>query len=170
MICTKVKLILILLFTTGIIELQAQTMYIKEKSGELTAYIITDVKNITFSSGEIAVNKTDESSDILQLKDLRYLSFKDLETNTEMIKKPNINSSLFYPNPVNNVLNIKLDNFTEQRGIMEILTLDGKVIFKQILTDMSVIQHIDVSSLQRGMYIGKISTGKNTQTIKILKN
>ena len=76
----KLKLSIVLFLGIGLTGLQAQNMYVKEKSGTQTTYSLSAVKKISFLSGNIAISKIDGNSDVYSLERIRYLSFRDLST------------------------------------------------------------------------------------------
>jgi len=73
----RLKLSVVLLLGFGITGLQAQTMYFKESSGTQTAYTLSSVQKITFSTENVTVQKTDNSIRMYALSDLKRLYFTD---------------------------------------------------------------------------------------------
>lgn len=69
-----------------------------------------------------------------------------------------------YPNPVNDQLNLVLENETAS---FEILNLAGQSLISGQASGMT---NIDVRSLAQGMYVLKISNGQQANAIKFLKN
>lgn len=62
-----------------------------------------------------------------------------------------------WPNPVNNTLNI---NSPLSKGIIQIISLDGKIVQSQSFNSRT--NQIDVSNIKQGMYILNVSDNKNT--------
>jgi uncharacterized repeat protein (TIGR03803 family) len=80
------------------------------------------------------------------------------------------NSTIAYPNPVANTLNLdfKVDATTE--GKIEVCDVTGKAIVSSEQTiSNGQAMHIDVSSLAPGLYFVKVVTGKQTQVIRFIK-
>jgi hypothetical protein len=76
------------------------------------------------------------------------------------------------PNPVIDILNVELNN-TAPTIQMALYSIDGKKIFSSAneATSAGNIQHsIDVSFLNAGIYILKITSNSSDKTIKIIKN
>lgn len=69
-----------------------------------------------------------------------------------------------YPNPVSDVLNIRAKSNVEEVIIYDAL---GKAVLN--VRPEVISPKIDMSSLTSGMYFVKISSGKNTQTFKVIK-
>ena len=72
------------------------------------------------------------------------------------------NALVIFPNPVNNVLNIKATDISNIQGV-KIIDLQGKVVLEK--TNNS----INVSTLAKGLYIVKIVTDKGEVTKKFIK-
>lgn len=71
---------------------------------------------------------------------------------------------VIYPNPAKN--SFKVVQQGNSKSTLELYTLSGEAISKQIFTHERVI---DISSLQLGTYMVKITTGKNTFYKKVIK-
>jgi hypothetical protein len=74
-----------------------------------------------------------------------------------------------YPNPVNNVLTIQLDNTGKTKSSIEILSVNGKVLSTQNVSGMETVR-LDLGHLERGIYICRYRNGETTKTAKIVKN
>ena len=157
------KLVTALLLALGLSSLHAQTMYVKQSSGIQTSYDINDVRMITFSSGNLEITKTDNSSATFTVAGLDYLSFTDYTTDLQQVCE-DIGTIRIYPNPVDAELNIELPEV----GTVQILSLDGKVMLtRQVIT--SGITIININHLQAGIYICRYINGKDTRAEKIIK-
>ena len=69
-----------------------------------------------------------------------------------------------YPNPIDNVLNVK-NNFSQNMKTISIIDLRGRIMLNAIYDG----NEINVSSLQKGVYIAIITTDKETISQKIIK-
>ena len=90
------------------------------------------------------------------------INFTDLTLGTisqQVVK----NSFYVYPNPVSTVLNITNEDPAQSINHLEIISLEGRVVMKK-----NTFQ-VDISALPRGMYFCRITSNKQTQTIKFLK-
>jgi hypothetical protein len=72
-------------------------------------------------------------------------------------------SATIYPNPVNDRLNVKLDGKATH---FEVMNLAGQSLIVGLASD---IMTIDVAELAQGMYVLKISNGKQSNAIKFVK-
>ena len=164
----RLKLSGILLLGLGLTGIQAQTMYVKEKSGTQTAYTLSSIRKMTFSGGNATVQKTDNSTGIYSLSGLSYLNFTDLTTGiTEPTAQLGQSNLITYPNPVIDMLNIDLTGVTGE-GTISILTLEGKVIQTQNISGNSLAT-FSLSRLSKGIYICRYSSTSEIKTVKIIK-
>ncbi len=74
------------------------------------------------------------------------------------------NSFVYYPNPVENILNL---SYFEKLINVEVYNIDGKNIFTKKLD--SRVSEIDMSKLASGIYFLKVYSEKGSKIIKILK-
>jgi hypothetical protein len=74
-----------------------------------------------------------------------------------------------YPNPTNDVLNIQLNAFnSELTGTVEIVDVTGKVILTETINNFAGNTQLNVSSLDKGLYIVRVSNGVSTLTSKVI--
>lgn len=164
----RLKLSGVLLLGLGLTGLQAQTMYVKEKSGTRTAYALSSVRKLTFSGGNATVQKTNNSTGVYAISGLRYLNFTDLSVGIAEPLMPLSNSNLItYPNPVKDVLNIDLTGVIG-KGTISILTLEGKEIQTQNINGSSLVT-LNLNHLSQGIYLCRYSTAAEIKTVKIIK-
>ena len=76
----RLKLSTLLMLGLGLTGLQAQTMYVREGNGAQTDYALSSIRTMTFSGGNVTIQKTDNSKGTYALSGLRYLNFTDLTT------------------------------------------------------------------------------------------
>lgn len=163
----KLKLSAVLLLGLGLTSLQAQnSLYVVEKSGTQTQFALSDIKTLTFPTGNMVVNKKDLSTNSYARIDLQQLNFVGTP-NAINIAEETENKIVFFPNPVNNELKISLQN-TENTEI-EIIDLQGRILQK-LITNNETKLSFDVKQLTKGLYFCKINNGKTIKTIKFLKN
>ena len=158
---TKIFMAL-LLFGVAISGMKAQTMYVRPIIGTQTAYPVANIKNLTFSGGNLVVTNLTGANGAFALSSLRYLNFTNLTlaTSTQELVK---NSFYVYPNPVTTVLNIINLDLSQTILHLEIISLDGRVVLAQNTPQVAV------ASLPQGMYFCRITSNNQTQTIKFLK-
>lgn len=76
------------------------------------------------------------------------------------------NNLTVYPNPANNVLNVKLGSVSEKATVTVYNAIGQIVIASQEVSDNST--EINVSTLTKGVYILKVSNGKETSNTKFV--
>jgi hypothetical protein len=76
-----------------------------------------------------------------------------------------------FPNPAGNYINIALPAQADYRNLdFEILSLDGKVLFKRSKFETSeAVFSVNLNDLKSGVYLVMINTGQKTFTSKIIK-
>jgi hypothetical protein len=164
----KLKLSAVLLLGLGLTGLQAQTMYVKENSGTQTAYTLSNIQKMSFSSGNLTVTKTDNSSGVFALSDLQYLKFSDDSPGLQedlSVQSTNLSG---YPNPVGDILNIDLIGMSEAEGTLSILNFEGKTLVTRQVSNEGVLS-LDISRLPIGIYLCRYSNASENKTVKIIK-
>jgi hypothetical protein len=79
------------------------------------------------------------------------------------------NSTTAFPNPATSTLNLAFSTTTTD-GIIEVCDVTGNVIItKQQTISNGETMQIDVSNLASGLYFVKVTTGKQTQVMRFVK-
>jgi hypothetical protein len=158
----------VLLSAFGLSGLQAQTMYVKENSGTQTAYALSGIRKITFSTGNLTVHETNNNTWVYVLSGLSYLSFQNYVTGLEEQIQPGNATVFTYPNPVTDVLSIDLTGAGNLTGSISILTIEGKVLQEQMINSAGLVK-IDLSELPQGIYLCRYVGTTDIKTVKIIK-
>jgi hypothetical protein len=154
----------------GLTELQAQMIYLREKNGTQTAYSKFDIKRMSISSGNLLVEKVNGSTDTYGLTALRYLNFNNLITEVLMPEQRKGTAHLvLFPNPTRNVLEIKNIAMGNHPIRVEIISVNGQVVYKQTFKDFDKEFQVNVTSLPNGIYLCRITNGMDINAIKFLK-
>ncbi len=164
----KLKVIAVLLLGLGLTGMQAQTMYVKKSSGTQTAYTLSNIQKMSFSSGNLTVTKTDNSSGVHALSDLRYLNFLDISTDLQEDLSVQDQMLKVYPNPIGDILNIDLTGMSATAGTLSILNFEGKTVLSQRVNNEGVLS-LDIRSLPTGIYLCRFTNSKEIKTVKIIK-
>jgi hypothetical protein len=157
-----------LLLGLGLTGLQAQTMYVKENKGTQTAFALSNVQKMSFSSGNLTVTKTDNTNDVFDLNNLRYLNFTDLSTTIEEALFFQKQMLSVYPNPATNILNIDLTGTAQVEGTLIIFNFEGKPVITRQVNHIEVLS-LDISHLPKGLYLCRYANVTETRTVKIIK-
>jgi len=163
------RIIALFLFSLGM-RGHAQMMYVKEKSGTKTIFTTSDIRNVTFSGGNMTVKGLDGNSKTFALTNIRYVNFTDLSTGIYPSEKQKPEFLILFPNPVQDILTLNYKSLGEAIQF-EVMTLDGKTIHRKIINIQSgIIQaKFNVSSLSKGMYLCRLIDGKAVLISKFLK-
>jgi len=156
------KFSLLLFLIIVCFNLNAQTMYVRPIIGTQSSYPVSNIQKLTFSNGNLLLTNLTGANGIFPLSENRYINFTNLNLGSniqELVK----NSFYVYPNPTATILNIVNDDVTQIISHLEIISLEGRVLLKQITSQ------VDVASLPRGTYFCRINSNEKTQTIKFLK-
>ena len=148
---------------------QAQTMNVKQSNGTQTAYALNSVRKLTFTSGDVKVHKTDNTTATFALNGLSHLNFKQLITG---IENQTLDATIFnlntYPNPVSDILNIEVANTDIKNAIISILSIEGKVLLTEQVSGKKNIS-FNLSQLPQGVYVCQYKTEKTVKTTKLIK-
>lgn len=148
------------------LSINAQTMFVRPITGSQTTYSVADIQKLTFDNGNLIVSNETGQNDTFALADNRYITFSDLTLGTS--NPVSLESKYYvYPNPSNQWLNIGNENPTQTLRLVEILSIEGKLLTQQ--KPSTADTQIDISALPQGMYLCKITNGNQQQTLKFSK-
>jgi len=155
----------VILLLLGLTGLQAQkTIYVMGVDGNQTTVV---VEKIEFPSlGTITV-KTPAGSISVPTEEIRYVSFVDFTSSIPPLPETSKGNIRLFPNPAVDVLNIQLMSASLQSATIEILSIDGKVVYAQKINSQNNL--VDVSFLSRGLYLCRFNNGTIVETVKFLK-
>jgi hypothetical protein len=109
------------------------------------------------------VSDANTTADGFYFDELKVYKLEDQATSVA-----NVVQNIFeiYPNPTNDILNIKL-NIPDSFDI-KIVNIDGKIIFSE--KDIYNDKFLNINNLSNGIYFVTLTTNSLTKTIKIIKN
>jgi hypothetical protein len=153
-----------LLSTTIQCSLQSALSYFETPNGEFTQYDVTfDATNVQPGIYTIEMDVTDNGvpaqtvHKTIPVRVMYDSNLSGLNTLTE-------EGLVVYPNPTSTILNI--DGLHAADNV-QLLDLQGKLI----LSENQQSKSLDISTLEKGVYLLRISReGKHIQTVKILKD
>lgn len=169
----KLKLTVVIFLGLLLTGLQAQNaLYIKEKSGVQTSFILNSLRTLTFPAGNMTINKADGSTNTFALSTIRSLNFGNVLLNIPPIGKKESSNLMLYPNPVMDQLQISYEILKEGNVQVEIIDLQGRILHRQTISSQNGPNQaiIPVTHLRGGLYIFRLKNGTNVETIKFLKN
>jgi len=168
------KLSIILLFSVHFSQLflSAQSMlYFKENSGTQTSFTLSDISKLILDEGNVLVHKTDGNSNSYAITDIRYLSFNDFMTRTPLIPCERNSTTILYPNPADDLLQIRFETVKEGNVYLEIADIQGRILQREYTTSQTGSNHwlINISRLPAGLYICRLKNRNILETIKFIK-
>lgn len=162
---------LVLFFNMNITETSGQSLFIRNNTGSQTEYIISDIANLTFASGELFVKEISGITDAYAISDIRYMNFDNL---TGFSNTPDDYSTFnIFPNPVNNILTIGANLFIASAEIftLQIVSVEGKLMYSErfLLRNGENSLSINIANLPKGIYICFLKNNEQIKTNKIIK-
>ena len=153
----KIKLWALLLCASALTGIQAQSLFVFGKNGTRSDFTLTSLRSITFVGSDLVLNKKDGSASVpYSIEGLRFLSFSQF---TEVT------------NPGSNMLNIRyISNKPNEKINIEILSIDGKIMYNQAFDLNNSTQSIHTGSWSRGIYLLRFNNGSEVISKKIIKN
>ncbi len=151
--------------------LDAQHLYIRETGGTQSAYLLDDIRKISFQPRILEVNKTDGAAEAYSLGVIRYLNFLDLSTYDEpdeLEKKHGLDFHIF-PNPVKDIVTIRSFSAGNGNHRVSILNTNGNTVFRKDIMNSGDMQ-ADLSFLASGIYFCRIISGEKVTVVKLVKN
>ena len=166
----KIKLWALLLCASALTGIQAQSLFVFGKNGTRSDFTLTSLRSITFVGSDLVLNKKDGSASVpYSIEGLRFLSFSQF---TEVTNPgSNKNEISIYPNPVSDMLNIRyISNKPNEKINIEILSIDGKIMYNKPFELNNSTQSIHTGSWSRGIYLLRFNNGSEVISKKIIKN
>ena len=166
----KIKLWALLLCASALTGIQAQSLFVFGKNGTRSDFTLTSLRSITFVGSDLVLNKKDGSASVpYSIEGLRFLSFSQF---TEVTNPgSNENEINIYPNPVSDMLNIRyISNKPNEKINIEILSIDGKIMYNQAFDLNNSTQSIHTNAWSRGIYLLRFNNGSEVISKKIIKN
>ncbi len=159
--------LVIITFTLFCSTLCAQTMYVRPLIGTQSSYNTDNVQKLTFSNGNLLVTSTLGAVESHPLAGNRYINFMDLTLDTSNVTVMQSGFYL-YPNPSSQLLHVANVNPNISIRHIQVMSLDGKLIL-EIMPMQSNNTQLDIATLPKGMYLCKITSENQQQTLKFLK-
>lgn len=74
----------------------------------------------------------------------------------------------FFPNPTKEILNINFGKLTNQKSIINIVDINGKLVYNSTIENPTIIERINLPKLAKGMYLVNVTSGNNEVKKKII--
>ena len=168
----KICIFLFLGLSLGITAINAQSILnLKAKTGKVTTYVLSDVAKLTFSAGNMLVNKKDATIGTFAYTDIQNLNF-ELKTGMADVTNDGDSKMSLFPIPALDKLNVQFVSSTGGKAMFKIIDLTGKVVFLQTLDFQAGTNTntFTVSRLTHGLYLCQLQHGAIVENMKFLKN
>lgn len=172
------KWLMFFLFFAGFMPvIQAQTslvgLNVKEKSGQQSTYALNTLSKLTFSSGNMSINKKDGSSVSVLTANVSYLNFSYITAINNVFGNDNsgLEKMVLSPNPVKSHFQIRYESQDGENSLVEIINMQGKIVLRQNFNCQTGINYIDIpfESYQNGIYFCRLVNENQPQVAKFIK-
>jgi uncharacterized repeat protein (TIGR01451 family) len=126
------------------------TFKVKPKSGYATGDIIPNTAGIFFDFNPVIVTNT------FLTEFVALLAVDEFENS----------NFIFYPNPVNDVLNVSVKNSNNTIDQINVYDVLGKMMLHKKTTSALLTESINVSQLAKGVYFVEVTTNNQSKVIK----
>lgn len=156
----KKTLLYIGIFLCFLVKANGQNnLIINLSNNTIKGIALNNIDKITFSAGNMVLNKVDVSFESILLTDVRKITFGTLSgTNSVLFDDKSVS---VFPNPASNFITIK-NPFSIYLDF-SIFSLDGRQLIQKTIT--SETETTDISYLSNGIYLLKMN-GFTTKLIK----
>ncbi len=169
----KKNYLLILLLGLASISSKAQSIYFNYTNGTDAAYNLADVRKITFMSDEMNLQLLDGSVYSWNVSSIEHYQFDENSIGIdELLTKANAWRVNIFPNPANNVLHVRYNLPTEDKILISVFDLQGKLLLEINAGNRAKGEHeesLDISTFPAGQYVCRISGQTNTISKNIIK-
>jgi hypothetical protein len=169
---TKVFLLFLL---SGAISIssKAQSIYFNYTDGTNTAYNLADVRKITFVSDEMNLQLLDGSVYSWNVSSIGHYQYDENSLGIdELLNKANAWQVSVFPNPATNLLNVRYNLPTDDKMLISVFDMQGKLFLEINKGNRSKGEHeetLDLRTLPDGQYLCRISGQNYTISKNIIK-
>ena len=147
---------------------EAQSIYLTEKSGHLTQIPLSNLRSVTFATSSLLMNLKDGASGSFALADIRSIKFTSPilgQTSVQQNKAFHLS-----PNPATDFAALGGSELKDANFSIRVTDLQGRVVLQKLFRALPENQYtIDVSSLPSGIYFCSLIRENQTRSIKFIK-
>lgn len=165
----KTKITLLMTLISAVVFSQSKELLVETNSNSASSNKLSYIEKIIFPEDSITLIFTDGSQIGYALVEVMNMSFEN-SVSTQMTKGKSLKEVQIYPNPFEDVLNVKLTNSFSDKALVQIIDLNGRTVLKELFSG-PYLQNLELntSRLKKGTYILCVSTLNDKQTHIILK-
>jgi len=170
----KIKLcVLVVLSLLLCTSSMAQSIHFNYNDGTNASYNLQDVRKITFDADVMNLHLLDGSIYSWNVSSIGYYEYDESSVNIEeWLHQANAWDVAVYPNPTNGLLNVQFNLPKEDKILIGLYDVQGKLVLEKSLGNSALGEHkemLDLTHLPNGTYVCRISGEHNTITKKVLK-
>jgi hypothetical protein len=162
-------LLLYLSFAVASASSQAQSIYLNFFDGSESSYSLADIRKITFEVDDMNLMLWDGTVYTWNINNISHYEYDANPLELEnLLNKVNSWQVCIYPNPVDKLLYVHYSLPSDDKITIELSDMQGKRVLETKIGKQLKGEHqesIDLSTLQPGQYICRIS-GKNNMISK----
>jgi hypothetical protein len=152
---------------------KSQSVYFNYTDGTNAGYNLEDVRKITFVADEMNLQLLDGSVYSWNVSSIGHYQYDENPLGIdELLNKANAWQVSVFPNPATNVLNVRYNLPTEDKILIAVFDLQGKLLLEINAGKRAKGEHeetLDLSALPAGQYVCRISGQTNTISKNIIK-
>lgn len=147
---------------------EAQSIYLTEKSGNLTQIPLSNLRSVTFATASLFMNLKDGVPASFALADIRSLKFSSPILGQETVHQ----NKAFHlsPNPATDFAALGGYELKDGNFSIRVTDLQGRVVLQKLFRALPGNEYVvDVSSLTSGIYFCSLIRENETRSIKFIK-
>lgn len=146
----------------------AQSIYLTEKNGNSSQIAMSNLRSVTFSTGNLFMNLKTGAPTSFALASVRSLKFLPPILGQKLVPQDQLFN--LFPNPVNDIFTLSLSGLKSGNTLVEVVDLQGGVILQKTFNGESISDFsINLTTLQSGMYFCRCINGSEMSSIKFIK-
>ncbi len=147
---------------------EAQSIYLTEKSGSLTQIPLSNLRSVTFATSSLFMNLKDGAPSSFALADIRSIRFTSPILGQGLVSQ---NKSFYmFPNPAVSVASLGGSELKDGDFSIRVTDLQGRLVLQKPFRALPENEYtIDVSSLPSGIYFCSFIRENKTRSIKFIK-
>ncbi len=129
--------------------------------GDTSQTLLVDTTNFIIGTNQISIIVTDSNTCVAS--DTIVITIDDCAAIKE---NTNLNLAQIYPNPVKDRLFVEFNELGQDKMMLSIISIEGKLISIQEITELRTT--IDFSYLSKGIYLLKFTSNQQTEVYKVI--
>ena len=129
--------------------------------GDTSQTLLVDTANFIIGTNQISIIVTDSNTCVA--RDTIVITIDDCSAIKE---NTNLNLAQIYPNPVKDRLFVEFNELGQDKMMLSIISIEGKLISIQEITELRTT--IDFSYLSKGIYLLKFTSNQQTEVYKVI--